>query len=314
MNSSQGTEYYLKSMNGIKAFDDGSGTVIEDDSIVVNTISCVTIDTDTINASSFNVSTLTTNTIQSSNEFDNINLFNTTTTGNMNFYNGITSGILYIGKFIFNGQNIEPLVNSNTCNIFTNCTADTKFGGTGTIFIGQAKTSGFIAMGGGCQTIMNGQLICHQTLNLDNATSVNITSSAGVPVNLFNTASAIQIGTVSCITELRGSIKTTAIDSITPTNEFNFLTNHTANINIGKVGYNTLIKGDASVNNLTMSGTGILKTAIIQPPSLISDIQFFKDTALPLYFAKYTVQNRSITTTDTTGDVSYLQILLVQFK
>ena len=35
MTSSQGTEYYLKSMNGIKSFDDGSGTVIEDDSITV---------------------------------------------------------------------------------------------------------------------------------------------------------------------------------------------------------------------------------------------------------------------------------------
>ncbi len=29
MTSSQGTEYYLKSMNGIKSFDDGSGTVID---------------------------------------------------------------------------------------------------------------------------------------------------------------------------------------------------------------------------------------------------------------------------------------------
>ena len=43
----------------------------------------------------------------------------------------------------------------------------------------------------------------------------------------------------------------------------------TSNINIGKVGYNTLIKGDASVNNLTMSGTGILKTALIQPIAII---------------------------------------------
>ena len=38
MTSSQGTEYYLKSMNGIKSFDDGSGTVIEDDSITVANI------------------------------------------------------------------------------------------------------------------------------------------------------------------------------------------------------------------------------------------------------------------------------------
>jgi hypothetical protein len=97
-------------------------------------------------------------------------------------------------------------------------------------------------------------------------------------------------------------IKTTAIDSITPSSEFNFLTNHTSNINIGKIGYDTLIKGNASVVNLSMSG--ILKTAIIQPPSLISQIEFFKDTTLPLYFAQYTIQNRSITTTSATGDVS----------
>ena len=40
MSSSNGTEYYLKSMNGIKSFDDGSGTVIEDDSITIATIEC----------------------------------------------------------------------------------------------------------------------------------------------------------------------------------------------------------------------------------------------------------------------------------
>ena len=38
MSSSNGTEYYLKSMNGIKSFDDGSGTIIEDDSITIATI------------------------------------------------------------------------------------------------------------------------------------------------------------------------------------------------------------------------------------------------------------------------------------
>ncbi len=52
MSSSNGTEYYLKSMNGIKVFDDGSGTVIEDDTIVVNTIDC-----EIINAGEFNTDT-----------------------------------------------------------------------------------------------------------------------------------------------------------------------------------------------------------------------------------------------------------------
>ena len=65
MNSSQGTEYYLKSMNGIKAFDDGSGTVIEDDSITVNTIDCEIINTSEFNTDTFNINTLTTNSILS---------------------------------------------------------------------------------------------------------------------------------------------------------------------------------------------------------------------------------------------------------
>jgi hypothetical protein len=65
----------------------------------------------------------------------------------------------------FTGQNINPVVASTASNCFTTCTADTKFGGSGTIFIGQTKTSGFIAMGGGCQTIMNGELLCHQKFN-----------------------------------------------------------------------------------------------------------------------------------------------------
>ena len=65
MTSSQGTEYYLKSMNGIKVFDDGSGTVIEDDSITVNTIDCAIINTDEFNTDTFNINTLSTNTISS---------------------------------------------------------------------------------------------------------------------------------------------------------------------------------------------------------------------------------------------------------
>ena len=50
--------------------------------------------------------------------------------------------------------------------------------------------------------------------------------------------------------------------------------------------------------------TGILKTAIIQLPSLITSVDIFKDTALAINFGKYTIQDRSITTTNTTGDVS----------
>ena len=55
MTSSQGTEYYLKSMNGIKVFDDGSGTVIEDDSITVKTIDCEIINAATFITDTFNL-------------------------------------------------------------------------------------------------------------------------------------------------------------------------------------------------------------------------------------------------------------------
>ena len=48
MTSSQGTEYYLKSMNGIKSFDDGSGTIIEDDSITVANITSSFISCETL--------------------------------------------------------------------------------------------------------------------------------------------------------------------------------------------------------------------------------------------------------------------------
>ena len=53
MSSSNGTEYYLKSMNGIKVFDDGSGTVIEDDTITVATITCEKINADEFNTDTF---------------------------------------------------------------------------------------------------------------------------------------------------------------------------------------------------------------------------------------------------------------------
>ena len=65
MSSSQGTEYYLKSMNGIKVFDDGSGTVIEDDSITVKTIDCETITAGSFFTDTFNLEVLNTTSIAS---------------------------------------------------------------------------------------------------------------------------------------------------------------------------------------------------------------------------------------------------------
>ena len=65
MSSSQGTEYYLKSMNGIKVFDDGSGTVIEDDTITVKTIDCQIINADSFFTDNFNLEVLNTTSLLS---------------------------------------------------------------------------------------------------------------------------------------------------------------------------------------------------------------------------------------------------------
>ena len=65
MSSSNGTEYYLKSMNGIKAFDDGSGTVIEDDTITVATIDCEKITAGSFFTDNFNLEVLNTSSLNS---------------------------------------------------------------------------------------------------------------------------------------------------------------------------------------------------------------------------------------------------------
>ena len=65
MSSSNGTEYYLKSMNGIKVFDDGSGTVIEDDTITVKTIDCEVINAGSFTTDTFNIEVLNTTSIKS---------------------------------------------------------------------------------------------------------------------------------------------------------------------------------------------------------------------------------------------------------
>jgi len=173
------------------------------------------------------------------------------------------SGILTVSGDINNSST------SSWCRLFRSST-------TGNIVIGDGQTTGALFLG----------------------TTPSATGRSGNVV----------LGATGCNTESRGpivgnlGIKTTAIDSITPSSEFNFLTNHTSNINIGKVGYDTLIKGNTTVNNLTM--TGILKTAIIQLPPLISSVEIFKDASVAINFGKYTIQDRSITTTNTAGDVS----------
>ena len=66
MSYTNGNEYIIKSMNGIKTYDDGSGTVIEDGAIITSDMTTTSITTDDINCSSLlTVPAITTNYIGS---------------------------------------------------------------------------------------------------------------------------------------------------------------------------------------------------------------------------------------------------------
>jgi hypothetical protein len=78
----------------------------------------------------------------------------------------------------FNTQIITPSI--------SNGNSDLTLGTTGTIFVGNGKSSGFIAMGGGCLTIANGSLSCNgPEILLNNTTSSQIyANSATAPFTL----------------------------------------------------------------------------------------------------------------------------------
>ena len=91
MSSSNGTEYYLKSMNGIKSFDDGSGTVIEDDTITVANLTSTNITCETFtNTGTFYTPSFTANTVNTS--FIDSALGNLTVSGDIT-----TTGTIYAG-------------------------------------------------------------------------------------------------------------------------------------------------------------------------------------------------------------------------
>ena len=82
MSSSNGTEYYLKSMNGIKSFDDGSGTIIQDDSITIATIECT---------GKINTSSITTTSMECTEDFMTASIG---CTGNISCDGNITASII----------------------------------------------------------------------------------------------------------------------------------------------------------------------------------------------------------------------------
>jgi len=230
MSSSNGTEYYLKSMNGIKAFDDGSGTVIEDDTITVKTIDCEMITADSFFTDSFNLEVLNTTSIFS-------------ITGNLTVDCDLTTnGIIYMD------------------------TISSQTGATGTI--------GII---GDLQAIK---------LKSDFVEVANNISCLNCSADYY----------LNCITLQADYVNVSSLGNIS-TNE---ITSPLGNL--------TITSGKLTANGgIDTSGTitsGIVKTAIIQQPSLTSQIEFYKDTILPLYLAKFKFDNNAITSGTVNDTVS----------
>ena len=229
MSSSQGTEYYLKSMNGIKVFDDGSGTVIEDDTITVKTITCENISANELSTTTFSMGILNTTSIQSATGNLTVNCDLTTTgttkTNIISSLIGATGTIGLIGDVQatkIKSDYVEVL-NNISC---LNCSADDTLN---------------------CITLQADYINISSLGNIKTSTIMSPFGSVNFDSDLTTTGT-LYTDTISSITGLT-PIKTVALDSITPTSAYNFLTNHTSDINIGKVGYNTFIKGNATASN-----------------------------------------------------------------
>ena len=190
MSSSNGTEYYLKSMNGIKSFDDGSGTVIEDDSITVANLTSTNITCETFtNTGTFYTPSFTANTVNTS--FIDSALGNLTVSGDITTNGSVYAGYLGItgpfsaGQLVLGSGSTAYINSSSTsswCQLFNTTT-------TGNIVLGGGQTGGALFLG---------------------------TTPSGRSGNVV-------IGATGCNTESRGpivgnlGIKTTSIDSLTPT-------------------------------------------------------------------------------------------------
>ena len=103
----------------------------------------------------------------------------------INFGTALTTGLLYIGKFILGDQSIQALVNSTTTNLLTNLT-------TGSINFGTGLTTGILNMSMG-KFIFSGQSI--EALVNSTATSIftnltNLLSIGGLSNILLGSSSA----------------------------------------------------------------------------------------------------------------------------
>jgi hypothetical protein len=351
MSSSNGTEYYLKSMNGIKAFDDGSGTVIEDDTITVKTIDCEMITADSFFTDSFNLELLNTTSILSITGNLTVDCDLTTTgttyTDTISSQTGATGTIAIIGDlqaiklksdYIEVSSNISCLNCSAdyTLNCITlqadyvnvsslgNISANTLISPSGTLTIdGNIGATGSIETTG---TIYAG---CLDTNSITSSSPIlNFGSSIGTSQIVYASEINTTVLNSNLSTDnisLYGDITTGAL-SLGAGQTSGILSlgtalDRTGEIQIGATGCNTVIRGPTHITSGKLTANGgidtsgtittsdlivnnVIKTSKIQPPSLISQIEFFKDTTLPLFFTKFKFENTNITSTATSDIIN----------
>lgn len=344
MTSSQGTEYYLKSMNGIKVFDDGSGTVIEDDTITVKTIDCETITAGSFFTDTFNIEVLNTTSIASLTGNLTVDCDLTTNgiiyTDTISSQAGATGTIAIIGDlqaiklksdFVEVANNISCLncsadyllncitLQADYVNVSSlgNISANTLISPSGTLTIdGNIGATGSIETTG---TIYAG---CLDTNSITSSSPIlNFGSSIGITQTVYASEINTTVINSNLSTDnisLYGDITTGAL-SLGAGQTSGILSlgtalDRTGEIQIGATGCNTVIRGPTQITSGKLTANGgidtsgtittynltvnnVIKTAIIQPPSLISQIEFFKDSTLPIFFTKFKFENTDITST-----------------
>jgi hypothetical protein len=119
----------------------------------------------------------------------------------------------------------------------------------------------------------------------------DITTSATINAGFLEVDNNVYCENITARTAMYANTIEPTINNI----DINLFTTTTGTVKIGtakKVSLGTIIADDSLV--ITNGNIGTLKTAIIQPPSLISQIEFYKDTTLPLYFAKFKFLGQTI--------------------
>jgi len=134
--STTGNSTYTKSMNGIITFDDGSGTVIEDGSVVTDNFSTVNFATTNLSADN-----ITTDSIQPISD-TNIYLFTDILAGRTLYVGdscttSIGGGSLVVDSATVKTENISSSLTTDAVSLYTATTGNITLGGSGKIELGQ---------------------------------------------------------------------------------------------------------------------------------------------------------------------------------